>query len=232
MQIRSHSHPYTVVEFGTLDAALAAPAGSASTFYLVDQKIAELYGPQLSAAAQPERIHRITASETAKSYEQLEPVFCWLLDGGCRRTSQLMVVGGGVLQDIGCFIASVLFRGIRWTLLPTTLLAQCDSCIGSKSSLNIHRFKNQLGTFYPPHEVRLAFEFLKTLSREEILSGLGEAIKLHLIDGPESVQRLRARLSAPLPEVPLHDVVRDSLRIKQRYIEEDEFNRGVRNLLN
>jgi 3-dehydroquinate synthase len=232
MQIRSQSHSYTVVEYGTLDAALAPPDDSGSTFYLVDQKIADLYGPQLAAAAPPERIHRIVASETAKSYEQLGPVFCWLLDGGCRRTSQLVVVGGGVLQDIGCFIASVLFRGIRWTLLPTTLLAQCDSCIGSKSSLNIHRFKNQLGTFYPPHEVRLAFEFLKTLSHEEILSGLGEAIKLHLIDGPESVRRLRAKLAAPPSEIPLHDIVRDSLRIKKQFIEEDEFDRGVRNLLN
>src|SRR6202012_1823914 len=88
-----------------------------------------------------------------------------------------------VLQDIGCFIASVLFRGLRWELVPTTLLAQCDSCIGSKSSINIGPYKNQIGTFYPPHRVCLTFNVLKTLPADEIRSGLGEAIKLHLLTG-------------------------------------------------
>jgi 3-dehydroquinate synthase len=233
LQIQSRSHPYTVAEFSSVGAALAHPGGSAAPFYLVDQRVAGLYGRQLADATCTDRLIAIEASEEAKSYEQLAPVFCRLLDAGCRRDSQLVVVGGGVLQDMGCFIASVLFRGVRWTLLPTTLLAQCDSCIGSKSSLNIHRFKNQLGTFYPPHEVRLAFEFLETLSAEEIQSGLGEAIKLHLIDGEAATERLRRRLSAAGgAELPLSEIVRDSLRIKQRYIEADEFDRGVRNVLN
>ena len=188
LEIQSHSHPYTVVECGDVASALAALDGSA--FYLVDDNVATLYSQQL-ACGPADRLYRISASEEAKSYEQLGPVFCWLLDARCRRASQLVVVGGGVLQDIGCFVASVLLRGIRWTLLPTTLLAQCDSCIGSKSSLNINRFKNQLGTFYPPHEIRLTTEFLRTLSPQEIASGLGEAIKLHLIDGQESIDWLR-----------------------------------------
>jgi 3-dehydroquinate synthase len=233
LQIHSHSHPYTVAEFASVAAALAPSGGSAASFYLVDARVADLYGCQLAEATCTDRLIRIEASEEAKSYEQLVPVFCRLLDAGCRRDSHLMVVGGGVLQDIGCFIASVLFRGVRWTLLPTTLLAQCDSCIGSKSSLNIHRFKNQLGTFYPPHEVRLAFEFLRTLSEEELLSGLGEAIKLHLIDGEDAVERLRRRLAvAGGIEPALPAIIRDSLQIKKRYIEEDEFDRGIRNVLN
>ncbi len=233
LQIQSRSHPYTVAEFSSASAALAPGGGSAAPFYLVDQRVADLYAAELSQATCTDRLIRIEASEEAKSYEQLGPVFCRLLDAGCRRDSHLIVAGGGVLQDIGCFIASVLFRGVRWALVPTTLLAQCDSCIGSKSSLNIHRFKNQLGTFYPPHEVRLAFDFLKTLSAEEVLSGLGEAIKLHLIDGEAAAERLRRRLAAAGgAEVPLPEIIRDSLRIKQRYIEADEFDRGVRNVLN
>lgn len=233
MQIQSRSHRYSVTESADASAALQTPGGCDGAFYLVDHRVADLYERDLTSAIAPERIHRIRASETAKSYEQLTPVFCWLLDSGCRRNSHLVVVGGGVLQDIGCFIASVLFRGVHWTLLPTTLLAQCDSCIGSKSSLNIHRFKNQLGTFYPPHEIRLAFEFLKTLTSGEVLSGLGEAIKLHLIDGESSVQRLRGKLAGADTKLPaLREIVWDSLRIKQRFIEEDEFDRGVRNLLN
>lgn len=233
MQIQSQIHSYRVVECDSVRAAFQAPQDSESTFYLVDEKVAELFAEDLAQATPAARVYRVRASEEAKSYEQLPPIFCWLIEAGCKRNSQLVVIGGGVLQDIGCFIASTLFRGIRWTLTPTTLLAQCDSCIGSKSSLNIGRFKNQLGTFYPPHEVRLAYDFLKTLSTEELLSGLGEAIKLHLIDGAGSVERLRQKLnSRDLAELPLPEIIRDSLRIKQRFIEADEFDRGIRNLLN
>jgi 3-dehydroquinate synthase len=232
MEIKSHSHNYAVVECDSVAAALAPPDDASSTFYLADQRVAELYSRQFGALP-ADRIFRIEASEEAKSYERMAPVFYWLLESGCRRNSRLVVIGGGVLQDIGCFAASVLMRGIRWTLVPTTLLAQCDSCIGSKSSLNVGRFKNQLGTFYSPHEVRLAVEFLGTLTQKEILSGLGEAIKLHLIDGPASVERLRGELaSLGAASLPLRKIVWDSLTIKKRYIEEDEFDRGVRNLLN
>lgn len=233
MQIQSHSHPYSVVEFPDVPAALESlVGGDVASFFLVDDRVADLYRPQLTSLPAG-RVHRLVATEEAKSYEQVAPVLCWLLEARCRRASQLVVVGGGVLQDIGCFVASILLRGIRWTLLPTTLLAQCDSCIGSKSSLNINRFKNQLGTFYPPHEVRLVFDFLNTLSHEEILGGLGEAIKLHLIDGQGSVERLKAKLAvSSTQDLPLRDIVWDSLRIKQSYIERDEFDHGIRNLLN
>jgi len=163
----------------------------------------------------------------------LVPVFRGLLAAACPRDAHLVVIGGGVVQDIGCFVASVLFRGLRWTLLPTTLLAQCDSCIGGKSSLNIAQYKNQIGTYYPPHAVRLAFDFLRTLNREALLSGLGEAIKLHLLAGPAEAEGVRRQAADALenPSV-LHELVWASLRIKQRYIEADEFDRGVRRLLN
>jgi len=233
LNIQSKSHPYRVIESPSPRAAIETLENRDTAFYLVDRKVAQLYEGEFAGLIPPERCYQIEASEHAKSYEQLAPIFCWLLESKCRRTSNLVVIGGGVLQDIGCFIASVLMRGVRWTLIPTTLLAQCDSCIGSKSSLNINRFKNQLGTFYAPHEVRLAFDFLKTLTTEELRSGLGEAIKLHLIEGQEAADRLRATMANTAPQdLPLPTIIWDSLRIKKRFIEEDEFDLGVRNLLN
>ena len=233
LNIRSKSHPYQVVELPSVRSTLETLENRESAFFLIDRKVAQLHEAEMAELVPPSRSHFIDASEHAKSYEQVAPVFCWLLEAKCRRSSNLVVIGGGVLQDIGCFVASVLMRGIRWTLIPTTLLAQCDSCIGSKSSLNINRFKNQLGTFYPPHEVRLAFDFLQTLATEEIFSGLGEAIKLHLIDGQSSTDRLRQMLaSAGAANLRLPEIVWASLGIKKKYIEEDEFDRGVRNLLN
>jgi 3-dehydroquinate synthase len=233
LTIQSKSHPYRVIEAPDVRAAIREIEGHDSAYFLIDQKVAGLYEKELREIVPNERRYCIEASEHAKSYEQLVPVFCWLLERKFRRSSKLIVIGGGVLQDIGCFIASVLMRGVHWTLVPTTLLAQCDSCIGSKSSLNINRFKNQLGTFYPPHEVRLSFQFLATLTTDEINSGLGEAIKLHIIDGRESVDRLKAMLASP-SEVGarLPEITWACLRIKQRLIEEDEFDRGIRNFLN
>ncbi len=233
LTIRSKSHSYTVSDAATARSAIADLQGLDTAFFLIDARVAELYEHDFASLIPEDRSYRITASERAKSYDQVEQVFCWLLERKIRRSSQLVVIGGGVLQDIGCFVASVLLRGVQWTLIPTTLLAQCDSCIGSKSSLNIGRFKNQLGTFYPPHAVRIALEFLNTLTIDEIHSGLGEAIKLHLIDGEAAVARLRKQLDSPdglLSNV--QTIVWNSLKIKKRFIEEDEFDRGIRNILN
>lgn len=233
MQIQSKSHPYDVVEAPSLREAVSAAASGQRTFALVDGLVHDLYPDAFADALPPENVRRIEATEGAKSLDALAPHIEWLLASGFRRDCLLLVVGGGVLQDLSCFIASTLFRGVRWSLVPTTLLAQCDSCIGSKSSINVGHYKNQLGTFYPPYQVLLAFDVLGSLPHDEIRSGLGEAIKLHLIQGEDAVARLRPRLSGgDVTPSALEKIVWDSLAIKQRFIEEDEFDKNVRNLLN
>ena len=233
LTIQSRVHPYQVNEAVSLAEALKTAAASPSSFLLADRKVYDLHRAQIEALIPTNKIYLIDASEEMKSYEKLGPVFCWLIESKFQRNSHLIVLGGGVLQDIGCFIASVLFRGVAWTLIPTTLLAQCDSCIGSKSSLNIHGYKNQLGTFYPPNSIHLVFGLLNTLSPQDMLSGLGEAIKLHLIDGEEAFSRLQKKLAKGFTDKSvLSSIVWDCLTIKKRYIEEDEMDRGIRNLLN
>ena len=233
LTIQSRVHPYQVSESANLAEALKTAMATSSSFLLADRKVHELHRTEIEALIPAGKIYLVDASEEMKSYEKLGPLFCWLIESKFQRNSHLIVLGGGVLQDIGCFVASVLFRGVAWTLIPTTLLAQCDSCIGSKSSLNIHGYKNQLGTFYPPNAIHLIFDLLKTLSPNDLLSGLGEAIKLHLIDGEESFARLQKKLSSGRPDqATLAAIVWNCLAIKKRYIEEDEMDRGVRNLLN
>jgi 3-dehydroquinate synthase len=233
MQIQSRSHTYTVEEFHNLQAALQDFQQKPGVYCLADKQVYSLYEADFRAALPSVKILQIEATEEQKSFEQLTPIFVWLLQNGLRRDGCLLVVGGGVLQDIGCFVASVLFRGLRWELVPTTLLAQCDSCIGSKSSINIQSYKNQIGTFYPPHRVCLTFSMLKTLPWDEIRSGLGEVIKLHLLTGEKDFRELMADLdSLPGNREALPKWIRHSLEIKKAYIEVDEFDKGVRNLLN
>jgi 3-dehydroquinate synthase len=233
MEIKSRSHSYTVQRFPDLRTTLREFAGGAEVYCLADQRVFSLYQQDFLAVLPPERTLAVEATEEQKSFERLTPIFLWLLQKGLRRDGILLVVWGGVLQDIGCFVASVLFRGLRWELVPTTLLAQCDSCIGSKSSINIQSFKNQIGTFYAPHRVCLTFSVLKTLPWDEIRSGLGEVIKLHLLTSEKAFQQLMADLkSLPGNEQALPKWIMRSLQIKQAYIEKDEFDKGVRNLLN
>jgi 3-dehydroquinate synthase len=233
LTIKSRAHDYTVEPFATLADALRAVPRRERAFYLIDEAIAKHYAALLEADTSRERTLFVHASEEQKSYDALTPVFLELLKRGLKRDGVLIVIGGGVLQDIGCFIASVLFRGLRWELIPTTLLAQADSCIGSKSSLNIGPYKNQIGTFYPPHRVLLTPSVLATLPWDEIRSGMGEVIKLQLIKADSDFRELMTDLKdfKGQPEIIAKWVGR-SMAVKQPYIETDEYDRGVRNLLN
>jgi 3-dehydroquinate synthase len=233
--IRSHSHDYSVDEYLSLRAALESACSSQGTYFLVDEVVLRIYPDAFDRLVPEDKSIVIKASEEQKSFERLTPVFQGLLERGLKRDGLLVVVGGGVLQDIGCFIATVLFRGVRWELIPTTLLAQADSCIGSKSSINIGSYKNQIGTFYPPHRVLLVNEVLKSLPWDEIRSGLGEVIKLQLIAGESGFNELMSDLERVTPEGDWSMIskwVERSMAVKKPYIEEDEWDRGIRNILN
>ena len=107
-----------------------------------------------------------------------------------KRNTHLVSVGGGIVQDITGFVANCLYRGIKWTFYPSTLLAACDSCIGGKSSLNYKGFKNLLGSFYPPDEIYIYPQFFHTLSDRDYCSGLGEVVKFNVIAGEEKFVKL------------------------------------------
>ena len=235
LTIKSHSHDYSVETFASLAKVFEGVGDTRGQYYLVDREIERIYKEEIGAAVPEKNKVIIEATEEQKSYERLTPIFFELLSKGLKKNGTLVVVGGGVLQDIGCFIATVLFRGVRWEFVPTTLLAQSDSCIGSKSSINIGEYKNQVGTFYPPHRVMVASEVLSTLPWDEIRSGLGEVIKLQLIEGQAGFDELMGdlkNLNSKGGKEVIPKWVERSIAVKKPYIEEDEFDRGIRNILN
>jgi 3-dehydroquinate synthase len=231
LEIASRSGTYAVVPAAGLVDALAIATAGGKSWLVIDEAVLALHRDAVARAAASDRIVALPATEEAKSFERLGPVFAALLESGFRRDCTLVAVGGGVIQDIVAFVATVLIRGVRWELIPTTLLAQCDSCIGAKSSINIGRFKNQLGSFYPPERIHLAPALLDSLPEEAMRSGMGEIAKFHLLEGRDAWDAVRSRLGATRPP-DLEALIWKSLGIKRRYIEEDEFDRGVRNLLN
>jgi len=202
--------------------------------FIIDSRVHSLYRTTLLSGLPEEKVLAIEAREQSKSWDAVGDIFKKILALNIRKDSKIVAVGGGIIQDISGFVASTLFRGIQWHLVPTTLLSQADSCIGSKTSINLASAKNIIGTFYPPLSVVLQTAFLETLTYPDYLSGLGEIFKLAIIDGTEGyahfesvLERLLARDNSETREV-----ISWTLGIKKRYIEVDEFDHGIRNYLN
>lgn len=230
--IQSHQGPYEV-HFD--EDALAALNGSdlAGLHFIIDRKVADLYAEQMDKLLAHDSVLLLDATEEAKSLERFPAYVAHLVGRGVKRGHVLVAVGGGIMQDITCFLAATMLRGLDWRFLPTTLLAQADSCIGSKSSINCAEAKNILGTFTPPKRIDLSTRFLDTLNERDVRSGIGEMLKVHAIDGPASFQRIAADYSTMLKDRRvLLRYLHASLDIKKRYIELDEFDRGPRNIFN
>jgi 3-dehydroquinate synthase len=230
--IQSHKGPYSVAfADDLLDDCQRLFVGQ--SHFLVDANVARLYGDRLSPVFKHPHTLIIEATEDNKSVERVIPVIERLVANKIRRDHVLVAIGGGIIQDITCFIASTLMRGVAWKFVPTTLLAQADSCIGSKSSINLGATKNILGTFNPPKEIFVCTAFLDTLEEKDLHSGIGELLKVHAIEGAAAFDRLAADYDALLDDrAVLLAYVRDALLIKQRFIEVDEFDKGVRNIFN
>jgi len=195
--------------------------------------VARLYRSQLEPARRRLPCVEIVATEEAKSLERMAAYVTELSTGGLKRGAPLIAIGGGVIQDIACFLAAIYMRGVEWIFHPTTLLAQADSCIGSKSSINVGGIKNLVGTFTPPREVVVNPAVLDTLTEEDVRSGIGEMLKVHAIKGPGAFDRIAADYEALLDDrAVLLRYVRDSLMYKQALIEADEFDRGPRLVMN
>ena len=231
MVIKSSVRTYKVQFVEDFAEALSAAASQPGHFTVIDNTVYNLYKNVVDDNIKGPLL-KVIAIEENKTYGQTGKFITELLGMGLRKNNSLLVIGGGIVQDIGGFMASVLFRGIEYTLVPTTLLAQCDSCIGSKTSLNIANFKNQLGTFYPPTEVIVSSSVLKTLQPHELKSGICEAMKLAMVEGPEATRQMREALKDGLKAEALRTTVGQALAIKKAFIEEDEFDKGLRNLLN
>ncbi|MDY3917264.1 MAG: AroB-related putative sugar phosphate phospholyase (cyclizing) [Selenomonadaceae bacterium] len=212
---------------------LAALAQKPETFFVFDRKVYELYRQELPDFDES-RLVLIDADEEKKNIDTALAICEKMTALPSKRNTHLISVGGGITQDITGFVATSLYRGIPWTFYPSTLLAACDSCIGGKSSLNYKGFKNLLGSFYPPDNICIYPQFFHTLSLRDYESGLGEVVKFNVIAGQEAFAGIERDIDAILAHdySKLLTYVQTSLAFKKRFIEEDEFDRGIRVLLN
>lgn len=202
---------------------------------MVDKNVYNLYNDIINKSFRKDNILIIEAIENNKTIDKAIEIYEYLINRSAKRNITIISLGGGIIQDITGFVASTLYRGLNWIFIPTTLLSQTDSCIGSKTSLNFGFYKNLIGTFYPPVEIYINVDFLRTLTELDFHSGIGEVIKFQLMKEQypkdfEEIVKIVSKAKKNL--LYLSNLIRDCLEIKRAYFENDEFDLGRRNLLN
>lgn len=204
-----------------------------TAYFAIDRNIIELYKKEFSSIPE-ERLYIIQAIEDKKNIDTVIEICEKMTNIPSKRNTHLISVGGGITQDITGFVANALYRGIKWTFFPSTLLAACDSCIGGKTSLNCKGYKNLLGTFYPPDEIKIYPEFFKTLTEGDFYSGLGEVVKFNVMAGEDGIDNIETCIDKLLirDNITVSTFCHTSLNFKKDFIEEDEFDKGRRILLN
>jgi 3-dehydroquinate synthase len=200
------------------------------TLILTDERIYMLHGSRFPDM----EVIRIPQGEQAKSLGRATLVYQELIRHNIDKASLLIAVGGGVITDLGGFVATTYLRGIGLGFVPTTLLAQVDAALGGKNGVNLGDYKNMVGTIRQPEFILIDPSFLKTLPREEFISGLAEVVKYGLISDPEILDMLEDKDAdeVALDGELLAGIISRSVRAKIRVVEEDEDDSGIRRILN
>lgn len=178
----------------------------------------------------------VESSEKNKTLKSVESILNQLAEMGLRKDEEIVAIGGGLIQDLSTMAAAIYMRGVNWNYFPTTLMAMADSCIGGKSSINLEGKKNIIGNFYPPKNVFIDLDFIKSLSNEAIASGLSEAIKICFARDKSSFEsfcEFHKNLGSPEVDlVSMKNLIEESLKAKKWFVEVDEFDVAERKLLN
>jgi 3-dehydroquinate synthase len=219
------------VEFTNVEKGLSEVLESGDVI-VVDSNVLKLY-PKIRNLADSTNIIEVNANERAKTYDNIGVLMERIISFGFSKNNRIIAIGGGVVQDICSFSSSVMFRGIDWIFFPTNLLTQCDSCIGSKTSVNLGDFKNQLGGFHPPKHIYIDFGFIDTIGEREISSGLGEMMHYFLNEKDADLFAIEKDIAAAYRDrKTLGKLIQASLLIKRKMVEIDEFDQGPRNIFN
>ncbi len=197
---------------------------------ITDENVYELYEKQILNLNFEVII--IEPGEKSKTLKTYASVIEKLLSINFNREDIIITLGGGVVGDLGGFIASTILRGVRYIQIPTTLLSQVDSSIGGKVAVNSIYGKNLIGNFYHPEEVIIDPFFLLTLPEREIKSGMGELIKHAIIKDSVLFDKLNNYNSFKELYEDIEEILFNSLNIKKEVVEIDEFDKGIRMILN
>jgi 3-dehydroquinate synthase len=217
---------------------LADLTSGARLAIITDDRVYELHGGSLQRALEAAGIghefYRLPPGEPSKSTASAVKLWDWLAASDIGRRDFIVTFGGGVINDLGGWVASAFMRGVPYVNLPTTLLAQVDGAMGGKVAANHPTAKNLIGAFYQPVGVISNVAFLSTLDARNLAAGLAESIKKALIASPEYwtfINDAAPRIMAK-DATALELLVHGAAAIKSRLVERDPYERDLRRPLN
>jgi len=202
-------------------------------FLLVDENTRKYCLPRLMSNIQlPQEVHilEISSGEEFKSLDTAHKLWSELTEKGADRTSILINLGGGVISDLGGFVASSFKRGIRYLNIPTTLLSMVDASIGGKVGIDMDGLKNQIGMFSNPQAVFIIPEFLDTLPENHKRNGYAEIIKHSLIYEKNYWDEISGKSFKDIDN--WKEIIDWSIEIKNYFVTEDPLETGFRKVLN
>jgi 3-dehydroquinate synthase len=203
-------------------------------FLTTDEKVDKIWMPKFDNLLETNSIKKVVIppDESNKKLESVNKIWEFLSKNGADRKSLLINIGGGMLTDLAGFAASTFKRGLDFLNIPTTLLSQVDASVGGKTGINFNGLKNEVGTFKEPVAVIINTEFLKTIDRENFISGYAEMIKHGLIKSPEHLEELKAFDIENVDYEQLQEIIRHSVEVKTHFVASDFQEGGIRKALN
>ena len=230
------SRDYEVlVERGLLDRAgeIVCRVTRAQTVALVaGENVYPLYGAQVTASLEAAGLRVlpfvITPGESSKTLETYGELLRFLSENRLTRSDALIALGGGVTGDLTGFAAATYQRGVDFVQIPTTLLAMVDSSVGGKTAVDLPTGKNQVGAFWQPAAVLCDPDTLRTLPEAEYRCGSAEVLKYGVLGSAAFFASLR---QTPICEQE-EQVIEKCVTMKRDIVHEDEYDRGLRQLLN
>ncbi|RXR17275.1 3-dehydroquinate synthase [Flavobacterium amnicola] len=210
-----------------------ATSNFSKIFIIVDENTNEFCLPKLLPLLETEseiEIIELEAGEENKTIETCIGVWEALIELGADRKSIILNLGGGVVTDMGGFIAATFKRGIPFINIPTTLLAMVDASVGGKNGIDLGGLKNQIGTITNPEMIVIDVEYLETLSQRELKSGLAEMLKHGLIADKKHWNLLKD--FAQFDFSTFEKIIEESVNIKNNIVSQDPTENGIRKALN
>lgn len=201
-------------------------------FVITDENVYKYHGETLEKSLKENDIDFdvivLNAGEKTKSFESAKYLYDYLTEKNISRKDYIAAFGGGVVGDLAGFVASTILRGVKFIQIPTTLLSQVDSSVGGKVAINLDAGKNLVGSFYPPCDVVIDPCLLETLPKEEFACGMAEVIKYGAIYDKNLFNKL---LECDAKEN-IEEIIFRCIDIKREIVSEDEFDLGLRMILN
>ncbi|HHX48792.1 MAG TPA: 3-dehydroquinate synthase [Clostridiales bacterium] len=193
---------------------------------VIDENVDKIYAEKLVTLFSKKRVKKyiLPSGENSKNINEYASILAELARSNFTRNDLIIALGGGVVGDLGGFVASTYLRGIRFIQIPTTLLSMIDSSIGGKTAIDFDNKKNIIGAFYSPTNVYIDTKLLETLPEEELLSGYGELVKYAILD--KKIYKLINK------DIEIKDLIKACLSYKKSIVQKDFKEKNLRMLLN